>query len=143
MLEIQGNPAVTHQQVNDNIDRCHLGCDNDRHMMQMARLIVTKTSESCLRNFELTCYGEHFSIIFWSGSRQNKFVIQIIQGEIHVDVTGESWRRWFQKNVEEIWNSFKNIVVFVRDTTVDMMEAIKPHTGALVGLAVKAITNGK
>jgi hypothetical protein len=40
--------------------------------MQNARLIVAETRESIRKDFEIMCYGEHISLCFWSGKRENK-----------------------------------------------------------------------
>ena len=138
VTEIQGHPAVTHQLVNAYIGNCPFRCDTDRHMMQMSRFITTEAQEWCRRNIEITCYGEHFSLVFWSGARQNKFVVQTIAGQVHVSVTGESWRMWLQRKIQECWEAFKDFVVFIHDTAVGVLQAIAP-SASLLGSALKAI----
>ena len=96
----------------------------------MARLIVTKAQEWCRKNFEMTCYGDHFALVFYSGARENKFVVQLVRGEIHVDVVGESTRMWLERSVQECWDWFKGVVVHIWDKA--------PHA-ALVGGALRAI----
>lgn len=107
-------------------------------MMQMARMITTEAQEWCRTNFEMTCYGEHFSLVFYSGARQNKFVIQMVREEIHVHVVGESWRMWLQKKIQQYWDWFKSVAVYITDKAVEILKAAAPHA-ALVGPALKAI----
>ena len=107
-------------------------------MMQMARMIATEAQEWCRTNFEMTCYGEHFSLVFYSGARQNKFVIQTVGGEIHVNVVGESWRMWLQNKVQQYWDWFKGFAVYIADKAVGILNAAAPHA-ALVSPALKAI----
>ena len=78
--------------------------------MQKVRLIATETEEWCRKNFEVTCYGEHFTLIFWSGARKDRMVVQTVKGEIHVSVTKQSWLMWFKKLAEKCLAAFKCIV---------------------------------
>ena len=64
--------------------------------MQKARLIVTQVGESCRKDFAITCYGDHISLRFWSGSRRNKIVVLVFQGEIHV-TTRETSLEWLRE----------------------------------------------
>ena len=98
-------------------------------MMQMARLVATEAEECCRKNFEMTCYGEHFSLVFYAGARENKFVIQTVAGEIHVNVVGESWRIWLQRKVQECWNGFKGVAVYIIDKAVEILKAVLPFAG--------------
>ena len=107
-------------------------------MMQTSRFIATEAQEWCRKNLEITCYGEHISLVFWSGARQNKFVVQTVSGQIRVSVTGESWRMWLQRKVQECWETFKDFVVFIRDTAVGVLPAIGP-SASLAGSALRAI----
>ena len=106
--------------------------------MQSARLVVTNTKTCYRENLELTCYGDHFTLIFWSGARKNKMVVQIVGKEIHVAVTEESWRMWFGKVVEKFWTSCKAGVVKIANKAVDMIKAIAPGV-AIAGTIFKAI----
>ena len=65
--------------------------------MQCTRQEVTERSESCLRNFQITCYGDHISLRFWSGSKENRFVVQFSNGKIHVTTENLSWRESFER----------------------------------------------
>jgi plasmid rolling circle replication initiator protein Rep len=107
-------------------------------MMQMARLIATESKPRCRKNFEITCYAQHFSVVFWSGARQNKIVIQVVAGEIHTNVTGESWRMFFEKVVKKSWNWFKNVVIHVVDKAADLLQAVHGQA-AIAGAALLAI----
>jgi hypothetical protein len=79
--------------------------------MQKARLIVTGTSESCRRNFEITCYCDHFALCFWSGSRENKLVVQKCENDVHVRVTKEAWRSWLKDVFKRFWEDLKNVII--------------------------------
>lgn len=79
--------------------------------MQKARLIVTGAPEWCRKNYELTCYAEHFTLVFWAGSRGNRMVIQVADGKIEVKTTHESWRMWFYRVVKKCWNWFKDVAI--------------------------------
>ena len=74
--------------------------------MQMAREIVTNTSESCRKNFQITCYGEHFSLRFRSGAKENQIVVQFCNGNIIVTTEKrslwESFKTFFQRNKKTI-----------------------------------------
>ena len=107
-------------------------------MMQMARMIATEAQQWCRANFEMTCYGEHFSLVFFAGARENKFVIQVVGGEIRVNVVGESWRMWLQTNIQKYWDWFKGVAVYIIDKAVEILKAAAPHA-ALVAPALKAI----
>ena len=106
--------------------------------MQMARLIVTKGKEWCRKNFEMWCYAQHFSIGFWAGARQNKFVVQVVEGKVHVSVTNESWRMWFQRVVQESWDWFKDVALHVLDKAADMLTLVGGNA-QIAGAALKAI----
>ena len=85
------SPAVTHRNINKYVEACPEGCDNCRHVMQMARETVTECSESCRKNFQITCDGDHISLCFWSGSKANRFVVQFSNGNIYVTTENLSW----------------------------------------------------
>ena len=104
----------------------------------MARMIVTEAKEWCRKNFEMTCYGEHFSLVFFARARENKFVIQVVGGEVHVSVVGESWRMWLQRKVQEYWDWFKDVAVYITGKAVELLKAAAPHA-ALFAPALKAI----
>ena len=72
--------------------------------MKKASVTVTLAGEIRRRNFEITCYGEHLFLCFWSGSRGNQVVIQIDdEGKIRHDKTKTSWAEWLR----EAWKRFK------------------------------------
>ena len=108
-------------------------------MMQMARLIVTEAKSCCRQNFEMMCYAQHFSVGFWSGARQNKIVIQVVAGKIHINVTDESWRTWFQRVVQESSIFFKDVALHVLDKGADILSAVGGPQAAIAGAALKAI----
>ena len=87
--------------------------------MQMARLTVTKEERGflfdVLKNFELTCYCDHFTLRFWSGSKGNKIVVQIDPntGNVSVETTSRTWSGYLQVVVQNAWNHFKDVVLTV------------------------------
>lgn len=107
--------------------------------MQKARLIVTNAPEWCRKNFELTCYAEHFTLVFWSGSRKNKMVVQVADGKIEVAVTEESWRMWLKKVVKNLWSSLKNAAVYCFNKGIEFLKSGGTSL-AIGGAVLKAIT---
>ena len=79
--------------------------------MEKASLIVKEIKESRRKNFEITCYSDHFSLCFWSGSRRNEFVAQPDEDEIRVNVERVTWR----ERQKDVFNAFldnlKNVFV--------------------------------
>lgn len=78
--------------------------------MQKARVIATEVKEQYRKSFEMTCYAEHFCLVFWSGDRKNRSVIQLDGDEVKVCVTKESWAKWLKGVAEKCWASFKFLV---------------------------------
>ena len=100
--------------MNKYINHCEKRCKNCRRMMQTVRVLVTNLESEDrkrLENFEVTCYGEHFTLIIWSGKRTNKMVVQTVQGKTHVSVTKESWQTWLKKVANKCWNSLKIVAL--------------------------------
>ena len=135
-VKIDCHRAVTHQIINYFINRdnrCEQRCNSCRNMMQKVRLIVTEMEEWCRTNVEITCYGEHFTLVFCSGNRKDKVVVQTIQGRVYVTVTEESWRRWWKNRAIELAKSLEVIVRFV----VDNFGVIGPPFIELLQLAYR------
>ena len=76
-------------------DYCRHSCQECRNIMETARLIATAIGErSILENFDIYCYGEHFSLYFFSGNRRNAgTVVETFGSDIVVKVPDleESW----------------------------------------------------
>ncbi|CAB4004425.1 Hypothetical predicted protein [Paramuricea clavata] len=108
--QIRCNPAVTHLDINKYRDYCPKKCDNCRHLIQKTSLIVTETGESCRKDFEITCHGDHIALCFWSGSRGNSIVVQVVNGEIYVTTNRKTWneslRSVFQRNRISLLGTF-------------------------------------
>ena len=104
-------------------------------MMQEARVAVTALEENekrCLRNFEMRCYAEHFTLVFWSGFRTTKMVIQLIgEGKVNVTVTEKSLLKRLKELAQKSWSCFKNVVF-------KLQQAIGPAI-AIVGPVFAAI----
>ena len=96
IIEIQCSPAVTHQEINEYRNYCPQNCNNCRLVMQKALMIVTEATESRRENFEISCYGDHICFSFWSGSRGNKIVVQMVDDEIHTNIR-QTWREWLKE----------------------------------------------
>ena len=104
-------------------------------MMQAAGVVVTeleKNEKRCLRNFEMTCDAEHFTLVFWSGSRTTKMVIQLTgEGKVNVTVTEKSFLKRLKELAQKSWSCFKNVVL-------KLQQAIGPAI-AIVGPVFAAI----
>ena len=85
--------------------------------MQMARLTVTKEEGGflfdVLKNFELTCYCDHFALHFCSGSKGNKIVVQIDPStdKVSVETTRRTWSGYLEVVVKKAWDQFKGVIV--------------------------------
>ena len=78
--------------------------------MQTARLTVTKEESrflsGVLKDFELICYCEHFTLCFWSGSKANQIVAQMDPGtpnEVSVDKKYGTWCSYLEEVVQNAW----------------------------------------
>jgi hypothetical protein len=80
-------------------------------MMQKARVIVTGTPESRRNNFEITCYGDHISLCFYSGARGNQLVVQVEGDKIRVKTTRTAWIEWVKSVFEGSLEYLKDIFV--------------------------------
>ena len=98
--------------------------------MQMARTIITETSLPCRKNLEITCYGDHISYCFWSGSRGNQLVVQSNKGEIRVRTIKRTWRESLKAVVKNNWKKFLGAFIFIAGT------AMVFSAGPLVPLAI-------
>ena len=101
--------------------------------MQKVSLLVTETEEWCRENFEVTCYGEHFTRVFWSGSRRNKMVVQMVGEEVHVRVTEKSWRMWLKNVAQKCWNKFKILGLKILKTAAGMITTSGGTSLAIAG----------
>jgi hypothetical protein len=64
--------------------------------MQKARLTVTKAKKSYRENFQIMCLGEHLSLCFWSGLRENRLLVDS-DGNVHVEATAKKRKRRFPR----------------------------------------------
>jgi formylmethanofuran dehydrogenase subunit C len=81
--------------------------------MQKARVIVTEAESWARKNFQITCYGDHFSYVFYSGSRYHQVVIQVSGGELRVKTNITSWTGWLQAVVRRNFSKFVDAAFFV------------------------------
>ena len=81
--------------------------------MQKSRLIVTETGESVRNDFEIMCYSQHFSLCFLSGKQRNKIVVQMVEEEIHVTITDQSWWEWLKEGFKNNWSKALPVVLVV------------------------------
>ena len=94
--------------------------------MQMARLTVTKEESGwlstffwsslfdVLKNFELICYCDHFTLRFWSGSKGHKIVVKMDpenRDKVHVETTRETWNKYLKTVVQKGWDLFRGVIV--------------------------------
>ena len=99
--------------------------------MQKVSLLVTETEEWCRKDCEVTCYGEHFTRVFWSGNRTNKMVVQMVGGEVRVSVTEKGWRMWFKNAVQKCWSKIKGFGLKIFDKAASIM--MKGSAAAISG----------
>jgi hypothetical protein len=94
--------------------------------MQKARLIVAGAPESCRKNFEITCYGEHISFRFCSGSRGNKIAVLVCEGTIHVVIEERTWKQAMIDFFKRQWQQFLGIklIVALRAALTDSEAAV-------------------
>ena len=78
--------------------------------MQLLRLIVTELRESCRKNLQITCYGDHISYCFYSGAGDNEIVVQIDGEDIVVDVLNKTWWESLKDVVTNVWNKFVGVL---------------------------------
>ena len=114
---------------------------------------MTDTRESCRKDFEITCYGDHIALCFWSGSRGNRIVIQVVNGEIYVTTDRRTWketlRSVFQRNWIDLLGTFLRVTGVAMMTFGSIVPGLAIAGGALnlVGTALSgandAITDGK
>ena len=86
--------------------------------MQMARLTVTKEESEffsdVLKDFELICYCDHFTLHFCSGSKWHQIVAQMdleTPDKVSVKTTRETWCRYLEGVVQNAWDLFKDSIV--------------------------------
>ena len=52
-------------------------CEVCKRVLTRARVLVTPLSITVRRDLEITCYTDHFSVVFLSGEGQHKIVVQV------------------------------------------------------------------
>ncbi|CAB4004424.1 Hypothetical predicted protein, partial [Paramuricea clavata] len=153
--QIRCNPAITHQHINKYRNYCPEKCDNCRHLMQKTSVIVAESGKSCREDFEITCHGDHIALCFWSGSRGNRIVVQVVNGEIHVTTDRKTWqeslRSVFQRNWKSLLGTFLCVAGGAMITFGSAVPGLPVVGGGLTTLGVallkgnsnNAITDGK
>ena len=133
--EICCDPRVTHAKVNEYVNYCSQGCGKCRYIMQKARCLITQEDGisygyfwsnpllDILKDFELTCYCEHFHLVFYSGSRGHRVVIQMDpdNGEVQVSTSTETWKAYLREIARKGWSSFSDIIVCFFDETKNFL----------------------
>jgi hypothetical protein len=84
--------------------------------MQNARLIVTAAPEARRKNFEIRCYGDHIQLCFYSGSRENVMVVQVVEGDVSVTITKETSIEWIKGLFRYHWEEYKNVMLYLAET---------------------------
>ena len=107
--------------------------------MQMARLTVTREKGGfvfdVLKDFELTCYCDHFTLHFWSGSKGHQIVVQMdleTPNKVSVETTRETWCGYLKGVVQNAWDLFKGNII-----------AFSGEKGSVLGQALAAITGNQ
>ena len=133
------DPRVTHAKVNGYVNHCSQGCSKCKTIMQKARCLVTEEDSSFGRNscldvlndFELTCYCEHFCLIFYSGSRGHRVVIQMdpVTGKVQVSTSTETWKAYLREAI-------RNSLGYLGDIIVCFLDEMKKITGKKLAQAL-------
>ena len=107
---------MDHHKINKSRDSCPHRCDNCRRVISAASVVVTELRESCRKNLEITCYADHFSCSFYSGSG-NQIVVQLNrEGEIVVTVVKRTWKEALKDAVAKGCNKFTGFMFSVVET---------------------------
>lgn len=134
-MEINCGASVDHQDINRYVNAC--SCSNCRTVMQKARLIVTEAESWARKNFQITCYCDHFSYVFYSGSRYHQVVVQVSGGELRVNTNITSWTGWLQAVVRRNWSNFVDAAFSIAGSVFGGASAVGNF---LRGSVFKAIT---
>ncbi|CAB4000980.1 Hypothetical predicted protein [Paramuricea clavata] len=130
-IKVNCGSSVDHQDINAYVNKC--SCYNCRRVMQKARLIVTEAESWARKNFVITCYCDHFSVVLYSGSRYHEAVVQLCGGELRVDTNITSWTECIKTVVRRKWSNFV-------DTAFSIAGLVTGVGKFLSGSVLKALT---
>jgi hypothetical protein len=100
--------------------------------MQKIRLIATELKESCRKDLELTCYGDHIHLCFWSGSRGNKIVVQIVDGNTKITTCQRTWKESVRDFFRGNWRQLLGTLLSILGKLTTALGPAKPEL-AIVG----------
>ena len=121
-MEINCGSSVDHQDINRYVNEC--SCSNCRTVTQKARVIVTEAESWARKNFQITCYGDHFPYVFYSGSRCHQVVVQVSGGELRVKTNITSWTEWLQAVVRRKWSDFVDAAISIAGLVVGRVSGV-------------------
>ena len=107
--------------------------------MQETRKLVTEKSESCRKNFKITCFTDHFSLCFWSGDKRNEFVVQRSAGKCHAHIVSLSFSEWIKGAFKRYWQKFAGVTLVAVGAAVAIFGG---PVGAVVGPALTYAAGG-
>ncbi|CAB4044665.1 Hypothetical predicted protein, partial [Paramuricea clavata] len=105
-------------------------------VMQKARLIVTEVESWARKNFEITCYCDHFSVVLHSGSRDHHVVVQLYEGELRVNTSIKSWTECIKTVVRRNLSNFMDTVLSIPGVFTGLLKR-------LTDFALKALTENE
>ncbi len=75
--------------------------------MEEACFFVTGAAETTRANIEIKCICDHFSVIFFAGKPENKYVFQSVDKEVRKTPVTRTWRAWYN---EEFKNNTSKLI---------------------------------
>ena len=81
--------------------------------MIRTRVLVIMLSESCRRDVEITCRGQHIFYCFWSGSRGNHIEVKTNEeNELVVTTVTKTWQEFLRTLVRDVIETNLNRFIF-------------------------------
>jgi hypothetical protein len=104
---------VNQHVINMSLANCPYQCNNCRHLVQRAKLFATEMPAHARSNCRIEINTDHFTDIYWSdtGYQENRFVFQMVNGQIFITTQGESWKTWAERWIQKLWNASTEIVL--------------------------------
>ena len=90
-------------------------------MIEKARLIVSELPESCRKHLQITCYAEHFTQCFRSGSGGNDIAIQTNGDLIIVSTVKKTWQEFLKSVFMHNWKSFVGIILHIAGNLISLL----------------------
>jgi hypothetical protein len=95
-------------------------------VIERARFFVTETAETTRKNIEIECICDHFSVIFFAGNQENKYVVKFdaekADEKADVKTVKCTWRAWcnevFKDNTSKLIQISVGVVEIAAIVTV-------------------------